>query len=280
MRLDTDGVWSVSRDHLRILRMVEQLTDTRDYIPIDTLRSHSGSRPGSRGAFDSLALDLARMKFLTYRDGAYKLSLSGHDCLAINALRGRGLDAMGAPIGIGKESDIYNGVYRGHRVAIKVHRLGRTSYQRVHERRLASTDNWFARNRENCEREAHFLQSLAGMEVPRLYDRERHMLVMELSEWRPLYQVTVDRPQAVSGKMLGFIRRLWERGYVHGDFNEFNVLVGGTDDILVIDFPQCIAATDPRAVDYLRRDLECVRKYFKKKNFYECDMTSFSDITG
>ena len=49
-------------------------------------------------------------------------------------------------------------------------------------------------------------------------------------------------------------------------------------EIKVIDFPQCVPVSDPKAIFYLKRDIECVQKYFWKKNKIVCDDSMFFDI--
>lgn len=272
MKLESDGVWTVTPGHLKILEAAEKLSGSHDYVPASMLRN----KASVSGNFHELILDLVSLKFITYKDKMYKLSISGLDCLAINALRRHGLQVMGSNIGIGKESDIYYGRYKGRRAAIKIHRLGRTSFKKVAERRLGEETGWFSMNKENCRREAEFLRLFSGLCVPRLLDRDRHALVMELLDFDPLYKVRVEDPEAVAAKMMSFIRQMWDMGFVHGDFNEFNVMVCDSD-IVVLDFPQCIPACDPRAADYLRRDIECVHRFFWKKHFHICDHSILQD---
>ena len=59
--------------------------------------------------------------------------------------------------------------------------------------------------------------------------------------------------------------RFAKHGLIHGDFNEFNLMVNddGTK-VTVIDFPQCISVKHPNASNYFQRDAECVFKYFDK----------------
>jgi RIO kinase 2 len=62
-------------------------------------------------------------------------------------------------------------------------------------------------------------------------------------------------------------------GLIHGDYNEFNLMVNqeGTK-LTVIDFPQCISVKHPNAKAYFDRDVECVFKYFDnlaEKSYHE-----------
>lgn len=265
MKLITDGVWSLSKEHLKILKTAEKCMKSHTIIPFEVLKHRSQIR----GNFMEHAIDLCKLKFLSYIENGYKLTYSGHDCLAINTLRSRGLEIMGEKIGIGKESDIYLGVYHGKDSVLKFHRLGRSSFRNVRKNREYASEriDWFALSRASCKREVMYLEKFKDMNVPAILDYDRHVIVQELLDYIPLYKTRVSDVKTIFHLMIEFIKDLWRRGYVHGDFNEFNVLV--KDDIKVIDFPQCIRSDDERAIHHLRRDFECVLTYFKKKYRYE-----------
>lgn len=274
MRLCMDGVWSVTRDHMKILEAAETFIRTHIYVPERMIKNKSHIQAN----FSEYLRDLVKLRFIQNLGSTFKLSLSGFDCLAIQSLRKLGLETMGSNIGIGKESDIYNGTFQRNNVAIKVHRLGRHSFVKIDDRGLKNGDNWFLANKESARIEAEFLKLFSGSSVPTYYACNRHMIVMELLDsYDTLFKVTVKNPEVISRKMLEFLKMMWDVGYAHGDFNEFNVMVSG-DDIKVIDFPQCIPITDPKACLYLKRDIECVHKYFWKKNFFVCDDSMFKDI--
>lgn len=265
MKLITDGVWSTSKTHLKILKTAEECMKLHLVIPFDVLKSRSRIK----GNFSEYIIDLCKLKFLSHWEHGYKLTHSGYDCLAINTLRARGLQIMGERIGIGKESDIYLGIYGGKDAILKFHRLGRTSFRTVKNNRgyVASKVNWLVMCKVSCRREVAYLEMFKDMEVPTVLDYNRHVVVQELLDYKPLYKTEVTNVETIFNLMLNFIRDLWTRGYVHGDFNEFNVMVN--EDIKVIDFPQCIENTNEKALHYLRRDFNCVLKYFKKKYDYE-----------
>ena len=132
MKLISDAVWGVSKTHLKILEAAEKLSLNGEWTSEDALKHKSNIRAN----FSEYLRDLVTMKFITSKARCFKLSISGLDCLAINSLRKRGLNAMGSNIAIGKESDIYYGIYNGKKSAIKINRLGRTSFQKVHSREL------------------------------------------------------------------------------------------------------------------------------------------------
>lgn len=269
-----DGVWTVTKEHLKILEAAESFVRTHNYVPERMIRTKSRAKVN----FSEYLRDLVKLQFIQGQSETYRLTPSGYDCLAIAALRKSGLESMGSQIGIGKESDIYLGRFKGADVAIKIHRLGRSSFNRIEERGLKNEDNLLLANKESAAREASCLERFATAAVPRLYACNRHMVVMELlADYETLYRVTVGDPGTVSGEMLRLLRQLWDLGYAHGDFNEFNVMVRG-NEVKAIDFPQCVERDDPLAVGYLKRDIECVQRYFWKKNRFICDTSIFKDV--
>lgn len=62
-------------------------------------------------------------------------------------------------------------------------------------------------------------------------------------------------------------------GVVHGDFNEFNILVKLQNDFepIMIDFPQMISVNHEQAQDYFERDVKCIVDFFVKRFGYEAE---------
>lgn len=67
------------------------------------------------------------------------------------------------------------------------------------------------------------------------------------------------------------IVRLASQGLIHGDYNEFNILVYEDGRPILIDFPQMISIDHPNAREYFERDVECIKTYFLKKYRFEAD---------
>lgn len=268
MKLNTDGVWTITSTHSRVLTAVEVLSKNHCEVPIELIKSVSNIKCN----LSSVLFDLCKLKFLRYNDG-YKLQFSGYDCLAIYALRKRNLQVMGDKIGVGKESDIYYGRYNDENVVLKFHRLGRTSFRSVKNlrdyhgsRKYAS---WLYLSKISCQREAEFLEMFKELPVPRILDSNRHVVVMELLEnYVSLHQAQEIHNDKVYNLMAQFLLDLHDLGYVHGDFNEFNVMVNKDSDIRVIDFPQCVKVTHPKAKEYLTHDYGCINAFFQKRHRY------------
>lgn len=270
MKLSHDSVWTITIEQLRILKIIEQLTKVYDLVPIDKIKFNIKNTN-----INPYLYDLAKSKFIKYETlpyVGYRLSISGHDCLAISSLRKQGLQKMGDKVGIGKESDIYYGQYNDKHCVLKFHRLGRTSFRTVknnrdyHQKR--KNVSWLLLNKLSAEKEHEYLKMFSELCIPKVIAYDRHVVVMEyLEDYEPLYCVKKIDCDIVYEKMMMFIKDLWDTGYVHGDFNEFNIMIR-ENDIKVIDFPQCVEKDNPKAIEYLKRDIESVKTFFLKKFRY------------
>ena len=70
---------------------------------------------------------------------------------------------------------------------------------------------------------------------------------------------------------MSLIVRLAQMGLIHGDFNEFNLLIDEREKITVIDLPQMISASHINAEFYFDRDVECIRTWFKKRYNFDSE---------
>ncbi|ELU43106.1 RIO1 domain-containing protein [Rhizoctonia solani AG-1 IA] len=61
------------------------------------------------------------------------------------------------------------------------------------------------------------------------------------------------------------IVRFAKAGLIHGDYNEFNILIRR----FVIDFPQMVSTRHTNAEWYFNRDVECIRRFFRRRFAYE-----------
>ncbi|MBS7625683.1 serine/threonine protein kinase, partial [Candidatus Bathyarchaeota archaeon] len=220
----------------------------------------------------------------------YALTYLGYDALALKSLVKSGvLEALGQPLGVGKESDIYEGLdSQGRRCAVKFHRLGRTSFRQTRRKRGYVADRlhitWLYQSRLAAEREYVALKRLyrAGVKVPKPLCHNRHVLVMSLITGTELRYVELEDPKPILKEILRNIRRSYVRAnLIHADLSEFNILVKSSGEILIIDWPQCIDVRHPNAHEYLRRDVMNVIKCFKRKVSIDPDLNSTMEyVTG
>lgn len=57
----------------------------------------------------------------------------------------------------------------------------------------------------------------------------------------------IPKPEKVYKTLMGLIIKLAEHGLVHGDFNEFNLMIDDESKVTMIDFPQMISTNHPNA---------------------------------
>jgi len=212
----------------------------------------------------------------------YALNTAGYDCLAINALvKADVLEAFGKPLGVGKESDVYDALTpSGERVAVKMHRLGRTSFRQTRRVRSYVADrkhiSWLYQSRLAAEREFEALKILypCGVSVPKPVSQNRHIVVMGMIEGEELSRVIeMPEPKGVLEEILLNVRKAYlEAGVIHADLSEFNVILKPDLHILIIDWPQYVRLDHPNADDYLRRDLRNILRFFSRKFGVEGDL--------
>ena len=206
----------------------------------------------------------------------YSLTTAGHDTLAINALvQADVIEAFGKPLGVGKESDVYDALTPDERrVALKFHRLGRTSFKKTKLKRnytikYSYTPDWHQQSRIAARKEYKTLKLLypKGVAVPEPIKQTRHVLVMSMIEGVELYhlQKLLD-PQAVYDEILVNVRRAYKDAHViHGDLSPFNIILQQNQHILIIDWPQSVSTKHPNANELLERDLQNVITFFQRK---------------
>jgi len=105
-----------------------------------------------------------------------------------------------------------------------------------------------------------------GFPTPTPYDANRHGIVMSLVKAYPMVNVKgLINPEQVYHRLIELIIQFAEHGLVHGDFNEFNLMISDTEDITVIDFPQMTSTNHLNAAFYFDRDVKCIQRFFTKR---------------
>lgn len=152
----------------------------------------------------------------------------------------------------------------------------------------------------------------SGFPVPTPIAHNRHTVVMSLIQGTPLYQIRhlqERQSKKLYAELMALIVRLAHVGLIHGDFNEFNIMVeehqqtqsqsegteenggagggggggggegpseeGDTGEItlqpIMIDFPQMLSISHPNASTYFDRDVNCVKRYFSRRYHFTSD---------
>lgn len=206
----------------------------------------------------------------------YALNTAGYDCLSINALvKAKVLEAFGKPLGVGKEADVYDALSpEGRRVAVKFHRLGRTSFRQTrrkrgyiaHQRRVS----WLYQSGLAAEKEFEALKLVYPLDVavPEPIQKNRHVIVMGMIEGTELYNyLEFPDPEEVFNEILLHVRKAYlEAGVIHADLSEFNIILKPDWHILIIDWPQYVRVDHPNADQLLKRDVRNVVRFFRRKH--------------
>ena len=206
----------------------------------------------------------------------YSLTTAGYDTLAINTLVEEDvIEAFGKPLGVGKESDVYDALTpTEQQVAIKFHRLGRTSFKQTKRKRsytikYSYTPDWHHQSRIAAKKEYKALKLLhpKGVAVPKPIKQTRHVIVMSMIEGAELYHnPKLENPQAVLNEILASIKKAYQDAHIiHGDLSPYNIILQPNQHTLIIDWPQIITPKHPNAKEILERDLKNVLTFFQRK---------------
>ncbi|MCJ1381138.1 hypothetical protein MMC17_004247 [Xylographa soralifera] len=308
MKLDTKALRYLTPEDWRVLTAVEQGSKNHEVVPTPLIISLSGLRGGSgvHRSISTLAKAnlIARVKNAKY-DG-YRLTYGGLDHLALHThLKHSTLFSLGNQIGVGKESDIYVAASpAGVTHVLKLHRLGRISFRTVKANRdylrHRASGSWMYMSRLAALKEFTFMKALRenGFAVPEPIAHSRHTIVMSLVDAFPLRQIReIPDPAGLYAELMEMILRLAKWGLIHGDFNEFNILIkeeveervpeadgedkssgtaGGKDEDatpvasttlvpILIDFPQMVSMSHTDAAMYFNRDVNCIKNFFKRR---------------
>ncbi|KAJ5587321.1 RIO1 family protein kinase [Penicillium hispanicum] len=304
MKLDAKAIRYLTSEDFRVLAAVEAGSRNHEVVPTPLIAQLSGLRGGSgvNRAISNLAKTnlIAKVKNAKY-DG-YRLTYGGLDYLALNAhQKQKCVYSVGNQIGVGKESDIIVVAHSsGTQRILKIHRLGRISFRTVKTNRdylrHRNTGSWMYMSRLAAMKEFAFMKALRenGFSVPEPIAQNRHTIVMSLIDAFPLRQISkVPQPAVLYSELMDMILELARFGLIHGDFNEFNILIKEEADPnckgkapadaeneddenvrlvpVLIDFPQMVSIDHVNAEMYFDRDVNCIKRFFQRKFHFVSD---------
>ncbi|XP_026310075.1 serine/threonine-protein kinase RIO2 isoform X1 [Piliocolobus tephrosceles] len=279
----------MSRDDFRVLTAVEMGMKNHEIVPGSLIASIASLK---HGGCNKILRELVKHKLIAWERTktvqGYRLTNAGYDYLALKTLSSRQVvESVGNQMGVGKESDIYIVANEeGQQFALKLHRLGRTSFRNLKNKRdyhkHRHNVSWLYLSRLSAMKEFAYMKALYERKfpVPKPIDYNRHAVVMELINGYPLCQIHhVEDPASVYDEAMELIVKLANHGLIHGDFNEFNLILDESDHITMIDFPQMVSTSHPNAEWYFDRDVKCIRDFFMKRFSYESELfPTFRDI--
>lgn len=325
MKLDVSMFRYLTSSDFRVLTAIELGMRNHEYVSRELVHSLSNLQRCDISAVLSNLLKLKLIHHMNHMYDGYKLTYSGYDIIALNSLSKTGIvSRVGPRMGVGKESDIHtctgdkNPVDLKHRfdrvdmeeseklcsgdapdngdlLCLKIHRLGRVSFKAVKNTRdylkNKSSNNWMYISRLAALKEYAYMHILhkRNFPIPKPIAINRHIIVMEYIDGVQLNHVRVlKQPLQTLETLMQTIVQLASVGLIHGDFNEFNLMIRSTetqndsdsaDDMVLIDFPQIVAITHPNARLYFQRDVECVITFFRKRfGILVTDAPTFDDV--
>jgi RIO kinase 2 len=282
---------TLQNEDLRVLQVIETAMSQHEFVSKEQVARFS-------------KLDLARdtdfrlnrlsKLGLIYRiTGAYvgyTLNYAGYDCLAVNALVKAGvLEAFGKPLGVGKESDVYDALNsKGERIAIKFHRLGRISFRQTRRKRDYTTQrsaSWLYQSRLAAEKEFQALKLVYPhkVAVPEPINQNRHVVVMGMIDGAELAEYKeIPRPEKVLKEILNNVKRAYMRAdVIHADLSEYNIILKPDMHVLIIDWPQYVTREHPNAQELLTRDLRNMTQFFERKHMLKVELKeALAYVTG
>ncbi|CEP13763.1 hypothetical protein [Parasitella parasitica] len=279
MKLDAKALRYMSSEEFRVLTAVEMGSKNHEVVPSQLIAQIAQLRHGGThkrvGELAKKKL-IARVQNMSY-DG-YRLTYGGYDYLALKTFAKRGtVYSVGNQIGVGKESDIYIVADEDdNQHVLKLQRLGRMSFRTIKSKRdylqKRKSASWMYMSRLAAMKEYAFMKVLYenGFPVPEPVDQSRHCVVMGLIDAFPLRQIEeIGNPGKLYSELMSLIVKLAQHGLIHGDFNEFNILIKSDGSPVLIDFPQMVSTSHVNAEYYFNRDVECIRVFFRRRFGYE-----------
>jgi len=268
------AILKLEPEGFQILEAIEKQTRKFEYLPVEAVSNLTEIHIQTT---EHHLQELQKQKLLTYQSEpyeGYKLTMGAHDILALKALVDKNvIEKFGKSLGVGKESDVYDALTPdGTQVAVKIHRLGRTSFRDVKRKRGYTTQHlytpdWHKRSALAAKREYIALRLLEPHDIaaPKPLARNRHILVMSMIEGAELYRYsTIADPGAVLEEILDNMRLAYQDAKViHADLSPYNVILQPDQHILIIDWPQYIRPDHPNAEALLKRDVRNVLGFFE-----------------
>lgn len=196
------------------------------------------------------------------------------------------LGKVNGVISSGKESKVYLGYDKlGNALAIKIYLIATAEFRKSIYKYILGDPRfeglkpkdmrsliyaWARKEYRNLVRMYE-----ASVKVPRPVACLNNVLVMEfLGENGTRYPLLVEIFGELSAEelysiyelVLGELEKIvCKARLIHGDLSEYNIMVKPNLDIAIIDVSQALDVSHPNAVEYLKRDVNNIYRFFKKE---------------
>ncbi|MFC1769089.1 serine protein kinase RIO [Nanoarchaeota archaeon] len=174
---------------------------------------------------------------------------------------------------LGKESNVFLAKKGTGRVIVKIYRLHTCDFNRMYDyikydpryhhlkkRKREIIFAWAQREFRNILKARE-----AGVNVPKPISFKFNILVLELiGDPAPQLKDAIPKnPKIFLNKIVDMMRKMYNAGLVHADLSHFNIL-NDNEIPYVIDWSQCTPLENPRAIEFLKRDVKNIVAFFRK----------------
>ncbi|MBW2982407.1 serine protein kinase RIO [Candidatus Woesearchaeota archaeon] len=193
----------------------------------------------------------------------FKLASQGH------------FEKLKSPISIGKESNIFSAKKENETIIIKIYRLETCDFNRMYDyikydpryvnvktKKRKIVFAWTQREFRNLLKARE-----AGVNVPRPITFLNNILCLEFigdKEAAPKLKDKIPKNKKLFfEKIIKNVQKLYKADLIHADLSQFNIL-NFREEPVFIDFSQCTLTRNPRAEEFLKRDIKNICNFFNK----------------
>jgi RIO kinase 1 len=199
------------------------------------------------------------------------------------------IDSVDFPISTGKEANVFRAKKDSKYLALKIYRtstavfkdltkyvVGDSRFRNVKKKNIVYI--WARKEYKNLKK----LTDL-GVPVPKPVMVRDNIVVMEYigteSVPAPMLKNTeIRNPEKTFKTIIGYMKKAYKGGLVHGDMSEYNILIYKKP--VVIDVGQAVLVQHPLSNELLERDVKNIVSYFRKFNVNTSEKESLIEIKG
>jgi len=280
----------VDEKDIAILRVIDGLRTAFEWVPIEKIIEKLPYKEFEvkRRIKELEKMNLTRYRYVShYNSFAAMLTEKGFDTLALWDFKKHDvIEKVGAEVGVGKESIIVGCINpKGEWVVVKFHRYWAKEFRNIRKslayasivvrgKELNLEDSRIDIPRAKAQVEMNALEKLhkIGINVPKPLGINRHAIAMKMLTRNggipapQLVRVKLTDPITMYETVIeDYIKMAKEGDVIHGDFNEYNIIITEDETPYYIDFPQSVPKTYPEAKFLIRRDLNKISHYFQTK---------------
>ncbi|PIV67676.1 MAG: serine protein kinase RIO [Euryarchaeota archaeon CG01_land_8_20_14_3_00_38_12] len=207
----------------------------------------------------------------------------------IKMISDKTIDSVDFPISTGKEANVFRAKKDSKHLALKIYRtstavfkdltkyiVGDPRFRNVKKKNIVYI--WARKEYKNLKK-----LSELGVRVPAPVVCRDNILVMEYigTESTPapmLKNVEIKNPEKTFKTIIGYMKKAYKGGMVHGDMSEYNILMHKRP--VIIDVGQAVVLEHPLSNELLERDVRNIIKYFRKFNINVSEADALKYIRG